>query len=49
MTGEDRVLHLRVSEELHRFLRIRAAELDVSITELVAQLLERERQKREQK
>lgn len=47
--GEDRVLHIRVSEDLHKFLRIRAAELDISITELVASLLEREKLKRESK
>lgn len=46
-SSNDRVLHIRVSEELHKFLRIRAAELDVSVTELVTQLLEREKEKRE--
>lgn len=44
---EDRVLHIRVSEELHKFLRIRAAELDISVTELVVKWLEREKEKRE--
>lgn len=49
MTQEDRVLHIRVSEELHKFLRVRAAELDISVTELVVRWLEREKEKRETK
>lgn len=47
MADTDRVLHIRLPEELHKFLRIRAAELDITITELVVTWLEREKQKRE--
>lgn len=47
--NSEKVLHIRVSEELHKFLRIRAAELGMSVTDLVGQWLEREKQKREDK
>ena len=41
--GEDvRLLHIRVSEEIHKRLRIRAAELDTSMQNVVEQMIERE-------
>jgi predicted HicB family RNase H-like nuclease len=40
--GEARLLHIRVSEEIHKRLRIRAAELDTSMQDVVEQMIERE-------
>ena len=40
--GGVRLLHIRVSEELHRRLRIRAAELDTTMQEIVERIIEKE-------
>ena len=37
-----RLLHIRVSEEIHKRLRIRAAELDTSMQNVIEQMIERE-------
>jgi len=37
-----RLLHIRVPEDLHRLLRIRAAEWDVSVSGAVANILANE-------
>lgn len=39
---EERKIHIRVEGELHRLLRIRCAELDVTIQEYVVGMLERD-------
>ena len=39
--GSSRLIHIRLPEETHRLLRIRAAELDVSIQYWVEQLIEK--------
>ena len=39
---EGRMIHVRLSESTHRLLRIRAAELDTTIQDWVASLIERE-------
>ncbi len=38
----ERLIHIRVSEEIHRHLRIRAAELDITMQKLVEQMIEKE-------
>ncbi len=38
----ERLLHIRVSEELHKRLRIRAAELDTTMQKVVEQIIEKE-------
>jgi predicted HicB family RNase H-like nuclease len=43
---DNRMLHIRLTQETHKGLRIRAAEEDVSIQELVSRILDREAQKR---
>lgn len=42
--GDPRLkkIHIRVSPDLHRLMRIRCAELDLTIQDFVANLLERE-------
>ncbi len=37
-----RKMHVRVSADLHRLMRIRCAELDLTIQDFVVKLLERE-------
>lgn len=37
-----RLIHIRLSEDVHRRLRIRAAELDTSIQKWVSELIEKE-------
>ena len=37
---DDRFIHIRMSADMHRRLRVRAAELDVSIQEWVHDLVE---------
>lgn len=39
---EGRMIHVRLSEETHKHLRIRVAELDTTIQDWVAVLIERE-------
>jgi predicted HicB family RNase H-like nuclease len=36
---EDRILHIRVASDMHRKLRVEAAKQDISVTELVVELL----------
>ncbi|MBI2894943.1 MAG: toxin-antitoxin system HicB family antitoxin [Deltaproteobacteria bacterium] len=38
----DRKIHVRLTDDLHRRLRVRCAELDTSIQDWVVELLERE-------
>ena len=38
----ERLMHIRLSEEVHKRLRIRAAELDITMQKLVEQMIERE-------
>jgi predicted HicB family RNase H-like nuclease len=38
--GEGRQIHIRLSDELHRRVRIRVAELDISIQDWVVSLVE---------
>jgi predicted HicB family RNase H-like nuclease len=38
----ERLLHVRVSEEFHKKLRIRAAELDTTMQKVVEQIIEKE-------
>ena len=38
----ERLIHIRLSEEVHKRLRIRAAELDISMQKLVEQMIEKE-------
>ena len=38
----ERLMHIRVSEEVHKRLRIRAAELDITMQKLVEQMIEKE-------
>jgi hypothetical protein len=42
-----RMIHIWLTEEVHRKLRIRAAELDISIQEFVQTVIERELSKQE--
>jgi len=37
-----RLLHIRVSAEIHKRLRIRAAELDTTMQKVVEQIIEKE-------
>ena len=37
--GDDRMIHVRLSPETHRLLRIRAADLDTTIQDWVAALV----------
>ena len=39
---EDRMLHIRVSRELHRQIRLRVAEEESSIQKWIAKLIKRE-------
>jgi predicted HicB family RNase H-like nuclease len=39
---ESRMIHIRLSEEVHRLLRIRVAEQDCRIQEWVTALIEKE-------
>lgn len=39
---QERKIHIRLSEDLHRRLRVRCAEIDSNMQEYVVQLLERE-------
>ena len=39
---KGRMIHIRLSEDLHKLLRIRAAELDTTIQDWVATLIGRE-------
>jgi hypothetical protein len=39
---EGRMIHVRLSEATHKLLRIRTAELDTTIQDWVAALIERE-------
>lgn len=43
-----RMIHIRLPEELHRKLRIRAAETDVTIQEYVVSVLKRELERQQQ-
>ena len=43
-----RMIHIRLLEELHRKLRIRAAETDVTIQEYVVSVLKRELERQQQ-
>ncbi len=36
----ERLIHIRVSDEVHKRLRIRAAELDTSMQNVVEQMIE---------
>ncbi|MGA2465003.1 MAG: toxin-antitoxin system HicB family antitoxin [Thermodesulfobacteriota bacterium] len=38
----ERLIHIRLSEEVHKRLRIRAAELDITMQKLVEQMIEKE-------
>ena len=38
--GSDRKIHIRLSEQTHRQLRIRCAELDVTIQDYVSRVIE---------
>ncbi len=38
--GDDRMIHVRLSLETHRLLRIRVADLDTSIQDWVAALIQ---------
>ncbi len=38
----ERLIHIRVSEEVHKRLRIRAAELDTTMQQVVEQIIEKE-------
>lgn len=46
---EERVLHIRVSEDTHKFLRVQAALLDISVTEYVTRLLDKDKERKERK
>ena len=37
----ERLMHIRLSEEVHKRLRIRAAELDITMQKLVEQMIEK--------
>ena len=41
MPPEDRLIHIRLSNEVHRALRIIAAKEDVTLQEFVSSLVER--------
>jgi predicted HicB family RNase H-like nuclease len=43
----ERMIHIRLSQDVHKRLRIRAAELDTSIQEWVAQTVIRELDRQE--
>ena len=43
-----RMIHIRLPEELHRKIRIRAAETDVTIQEYVVSVLKRELERQQQ-
>lgn len=43
-----RMIHVRLPEELHRKLRIRTAETDVTIQEYVVSVLKRELERQQQ-
>jgi len=45
----QRKIHIRLSEEVHRRLRIRAAELDTTIQEWVAALIDKELSQRKKR
>ena len=40
--GKKRMIHIWLTEETHRKLRIRAAELDITIQEFVQSVIEKE-------
>ncbi len=44
--GNKRMIHIWLTEETHRKLRIRAAELDVTIQEFVQSVIEKELSKK---
>ncbi|MCK6619736.1 MAG: hypothetical protein HUU32_04460 [Calditrichaceae bacterium] len=43
---DQRMIHVRLTEEIHKRLRIRVAELDTSIQEWVADLITKELNKK---
>ena len=43
---DERLIHIRLPGVIHKQLRIRAAELDVSIQRLVEEIIEKELRKR---
>ncbi len=44
---DERLIHIRLSGDLHKRLRIRAAELDITMQKLVEQIIEKEFAKKE--
>jgi predicted HicB family RNase H-like nuclease len=38
----ERLIHIRLSEEVHKKLRVRAAQLDITMQKLVEQMIEKE-------
>lgn len=54
MEKEGRMIHIRLSHEVHKRLRIRAAEQDMTIQKMVQEIIvkaldERERERKERK
>jgi predicted HicB family RNase H-like nuclease len=46
---QERLIHIRLSEEIHKRLRIKVAELDTSMQDWVAGLVEKELDKTEKR
>lgn len=47
-SDNERLIHIRLSGEIHKRLRIRAAELDTTMQRLVEQMVEKELAKKKE-